>query len=72
MRQGPQAVQNVVTCDVVINAPNADLLLKPGMDMPLLRWRVDFCFLRPLACSSAIARSERRRGFDGIEALRHE
>ena len=31
VRQAPQSVQNVITYDVVINAPNPDLLLKPGM-----------------------------------------
>lgn len=31
VRQAPQTVQNVVTYDVVIGAPNADLSLKPGM-----------------------------------------
>ncbi len=31
VRQAPQTVQNVVTYDVVISVPNADLLLKPGM-----------------------------------------
>ena len=31
VRQAPQTVQNVVTYDVVISAPNAELLLKPGM-----------------------------------------
>jgi HlyD family secretion protein len=31
VRQAPQTVQNVVTYDVVISAPNADLSLKPGM-----------------------------------------
>jgi HlyD family secretion protein len=31
VRQAPQTVQNVVTYDVVINAPNPDRLLKPGM-----------------------------------------
>jgi len=31
IRQAPQAVQNVVTYDVVVTAANAELLLKPGM-----------------------------------------
>ena len=31
VRQAPQAVQNVITYDVVISAPNPELLLKPGM-----------------------------------------
>ena len=31
IRQAPQSVQNVVTYDVVSEAPNPDLLLKPGM-----------------------------------------
>jgi HlyD family secretion protein len=31
VRQAPQTVQNVVTYDVVVSAPNPDLLLKPGM-----------------------------------------
>ena len=31
MRQAPQTVQNVVTYDVVVSAPNPDLVLKPGM-----------------------------------------
>jgi HlyD family secretion protein len=31
VRQAPQAVQNVVTYDVVVDVPNADLALKPGM-----------------------------------------
>jgi HlyD family secretion protein len=31
VRQSPQSVQNVVTYDVVIEAANAELLLKPGM-----------------------------------------
>ena len=31
VRQAPQTVQNVVTYDVVISAPNPDLSLKPGM-----------------------------------------
>lgn len=31
VRQAPQSVQNVVTYDVVLSAPNPDLLLKPGM-----------------------------------------
>jgi HlyD family secretion protein len=31
IRQAPQAVQNVITYDVVVTAPNAELLLKPGM-----------------------------------------
>jgi len=31
VRQAPQSVQNVITYDVVISAPNSDLLLKPGM-----------------------------------------
>lgn len=31
VRQAPQTVQNVVTYDVVIGAPNPDLALKPGM-----------------------------------------
>jgi HlyD family secretion protein len=31
VRQSPQSVQNVVTYDVVVDAPNADLSLKPGM-----------------------------------------
>jgi HlyD family secretion protein len=31
VRQAPQSVQNVITYDVVISAPNPDLLLKPGM-----------------------------------------
>jgi HlyD family secretion protein len=31
VRQSPQSVQNVVTYDVVSEAPNSDLLLKPGM-----------------------------------------
>ena len=31
IRQSPQSVQNVVTYDVVSEAPNPDLLLKPGM-----------------------------------------
>jgi HlyD family secretion protein len=31
VRQSPQSVQNVVTYDVVSEAPNPDLLLKPGM-----------------------------------------
>jgi HlyD family secretion protein len=31
IRQAPIAVQNVVTYDVVIGAPNPDLVLKPGM-----------------------------------------
>jgi HlyD family secretion protein len=31
VRQAPQSVQNVITYDVVIGAPNPDLLLKPGM-----------------------------------------
>jgi HlyD family secretion protein len=31
VRQAPQSVQNVITYDVVISAPNPDLSLKPGM-----------------------------------------
>jgi HlyD family secretion protein len=31
VRQSPQSVQNVITYDVVSEAPNPDLLLKPGM-----------------------------------------
>ncbi len=31
VRQSPQTIQNVVTYDVVINAPNQDFALKPGM-----------------------------------------
>jgi len=31
VRQAPQTVQNVVTYDVVVSVPNAELLLKPGM-----------------------------------------
>ena len=31
VRQAPQSVQNVITYDVVISAPNPNLLLKPGM-----------------------------------------
>lgn len=31
MRQSPQTIQNVVTYDAVISAPNPDTLLKPGM-----------------------------------------
>lgn len=31
VRQSPQTIQNVVTYDVVIGAPNQDLALKPGM-----------------------------------------
>jgi HlyD family secretion protein len=31
VRQAPQTVQNVVTYDVVVSVPNADLALKPGM-----------------------------------------
>lgn len=31
VRQAPQTVQNVVTYDVVVGAPNPDLALKPGM-----------------------------------------
>lgn len=31
VRQAPQTVQNVVTYDVVVSAPNPALLLKPGM-----------------------------------------
>lgn len=31
VRQAPQTVQNVVTYDAVVEAPNVDLLLKPGM-----------------------------------------
>jgi HlyD family secretion protein len=31
VRQAPQTVQNVVTYDVVVSAPNAEQLLKPGM-----------------------------------------
>jgi HlyD family secretion protein len=31
VRQAPQTVQHVVTYDVVVSAPNADLVLKPGM-----------------------------------------
>lgn len=31
VRQAPQTVQNVVTYDAVVEAPNAELLLKPGM-----------------------------------------
>jgi len=31
VRQSPQTVQNVVTYDVVISVPNADLALKPGL-----------------------------------------
>ena len=31
VRQSPQTIQNVVTYDVVIGAPNQDLVLKPGM-----------------------------------------
>jgi HlyD family secretion protein len=31
VRQAPQTVQNVVTYDAVVEAPNTDLLLKPGM-----------------------------------------
>jgi len=31
VRQAPQTVQNVVTYDVVITAPNTDFALKPGM-----------------------------------------
>ncbi len=31
VRQAPQTVQNVVTYDVVVEAPNPELLLKPGM-----------------------------------------
>ena len=32
IRPSPQTVQNVATYDVVISAPNPDLLLKPGMN----------------------------------------
>jgi HlyD family secretion protein len=31
VRQSPQTIQNVVTYDVVVSAPNKDLSLKPGM-----------------------------------------
>jgi HlyD family secretion protein len=31
VRQAPEAVQNVVTYDVVVTVPNPELLLKPGM-----------------------------------------
>ncbi len=31
VRQSPQTIQNVVTYDAVISAPNPELLLKPGM-----------------------------------------
>ncbi len=31
LRQAPQIVQNVITYDVVVSVPNAELLLKPGM-----------------------------------------
>jgi HlyD family secretion protein len=31
IRQAPQTIQNVVTYDAVIGAPNPELLLKPGM-----------------------------------------
>jgi HlyD family secretion protein len=31
VRQSPQTIQNVVTYDVVVSAPNEDLSLKPGM-----------------------------------------
>jgi HlyD family secretion protein len=31
VRQSPQTIQNIVTYDVVVNAPNKDLTLKPGM-----------------------------------------
>jgi HlyD family secretion protein len=31
VRQSPQTIQNVVTYDVVVAAPNQDLSLKPGM-----------------------------------------
>ena len=31
VRQSPQTIQNVVTYDVVVTAPNKDLSLKPGM-----------------------------------------
>jgi HlyD family secretion protein len=31
VRQSPQTIQNVVTYDVVVGAPNQDLSLKPGM-----------------------------------------
>jgi HlyD family secretion protein len=31
VRQAPQSVQNVITYDVVVSAPNPELLLKPGM-----------------------------------------
>jgi HlyD family secretion protein len=31
IRQAPQTIQNVVTYDAVVGAPNPDLLLKPGM-----------------------------------------
>lgn len=31
VRQAPQTVQNIVTYDVVVSAPNAEQLLKPGM-----------------------------------------
>jgi len=31
VRQSPQTVQNVVTCDVVVSVDNSDLALKPGM-----------------------------------------
>jgi HlyD family secretion protein len=31
IRQAPQTIQNVVTFDAVVGAPNPDLLLKPGM-----------------------------------------
>jgi HlyD family secretion protein len=31
IRQSPQTIQNVVTYDAVVSAPNGDLLLKPGM-----------------------------------------
>ena len=31
VRQSPQTIQNVVTYDVVVSAPNQDLSLKPGM-----------------------------------------
>ena len=31
VRQSPQTIQNVVTYDVVVGAPNQDLALKPGM-----------------------------------------
>lgn len=31
VRQAPQTVQNIVTYDVVVGAPNPDLALKPGM-----------------------------------------